>query len=112
MICLEFPSPSASLSEVSITAVRSKHSPGNLQHGFSDSRYLRQVISLLRRERKRNEIGIKELTARAKLRDGVILRAEKHGIVPSCREFRAWAKSLGIPWEKVWTLAFPLADQI
>jgi ribosome-binding protein aMBF1 (putative translation factor) len=74
---------------------------------FSDSHYLSQVIRLLRNERERKGLDIEELATRAKLREGVITKAEKESQIPSCRELRAWAKSLGISWEQLWSRAFP-----
>jgi ribosome-binding protein aMBF1 (putative translation factor) len=85
--------------------------PANpLQHVFSDSHYLRHVIRLLRKERKRLGLDVQEVATRARLKEGVINSAEQKGVIPTCREFRAWAKSLGLQWEQLWTLAFPMAD--
>jgi ribosome-binding protein aMBF1 (putative translation factor) len=109
MISLELSPSHATTSDVAFAPLRGKESIS--QPVFSDSHYLRQVIRLLRTERKRKGFSMQELTSRAKLRDGVILQAEKHGVIPSCRELRVWAKSLGITWEQLWSLAFPLSDR-
>lgn len=111
MICLEFSPLRASTSDAAFAPARNSNSASISPPVFSDSHYLRQVIRLLRTERKRMGFGIQELTSRAKLRDGVIVQAEKHGVIPSCRELRVWAKSLGITWEQLWTLAFPQPDR-
>jgi len=109
MISLEFSPANASSTPLSPASVRQQQAAKG-SHSFSDSHYLRQIIRVLRNERKRRGLDVRQLAARAKLKEGVITKAENNGMVPSSREFRNWAKSLGLQWEQLWTLAFPLAE--
>jgi ribosome-binding protein aMBF1 (putative translation factor) len=76
-------------------------------HAFADTNYLRRVIAHLESARKERGMSLGELTQLAGLRRGVISRAERHGVVPTTLEFKAWARALEISWEDVWRASFP-----
>ena len=77
------------------------------QHEFADASYLRRVIANLEAIRKQQRVGLQEATRRAGLRKGVIGQAVKHGVIPPVREFKAWSRALGIPWEELCSTSFP-----
>lgn len=85
-----------------------KAPPTSIQlHAFADVHYLRGIISHLESARKRKGIRVGELTQLAGLRKGIIRHAERNGVIPKTKEFRAWANALELSWEQVWSASFP-----
>jgi limonene-1,2-epoxide hydrolase len=74
---------------------------------YADSFYIQRVISYLKSVRKARKLSQQELARRSGLRVSVIRRAEREGRVPKTREFKAWAKALGLSWEQVWSACLP-----
>lgn len=77
-------------------------------HPFADANYFQRVIGLLHSARRRKGVSLQQLAALSGLRKNVIIRAEKEGIVPTCGEFKAWTQALGISWDQLWSMGFPL----
>ncbi|RYG93452.1 MAG: XRE family transcriptional regulator [Alphaproteobacteria bacterium] len=78
---------------------------------FADRCYLQQVINHLASTRRQKRLGLREVARRSGLKLKTLSRAEKEGIVPASREFRAWAEALGFSWEQVWTFSLPSQKQ-
>ncbi|MEO7098377.1 MAG: hypothetical protein ABI162_03370 [Luteolibacter sp.] len=69
---------------------------------FSDSTYLLNIIAFLKRERNNQALSLDAVTRKARMKKGVIDRAERCGIIPTTRDFKAWCAALGLTWEDVW----------
>ena len=69
---------------------------------FSDSTYLLNIIAYLKRARKNQTLSLDKVSRKAQVKKGVIDRAERCGIIPSSRDFKAWCAALGFTWEDVW----------
>ena len=80
-------------------------------HAFADANYLSRVIAHLKSARLGRGLSLGELARRAGLRNGIIIRAERDGVVPRTLEFKAWALALEISWEDVWSASFPQKAQ-
>lgn len=74
---------------------------------YADSAYLHQVILHLRKARMEKGLSLANVTKRARLKRGVVERAERNGTFPTTREFKAWTAALGLQWDDVWTAALP-----
>lgn len=80
-------------------------------HPFADASYFHRVIGLLHSARKTKGISLQDLAVLSGLRESVITRAERDGTVPACSEFKAWTEALGISWDQLWSLGFPLENR-
>ncbi len=78
-----------------------------MDHPFADGCYILRVIAYLRKARKQQGLGIREITQKSGVKKGMISKAEKQGCIPSCREFKAWTQALGVSWEHLWSRNFP-----
>lgn len=72
-----------------------------------DREYIDRVISYLSGVRKQQRLGVREVAARAGIRETIIIRAEHRRAIPDSKAFKAWAGALGLSWEQVWKLTFP-----
>lgn len=81
-------------------------------HPFADRCYLQQVINHLAAVRREKRLGLRELARRAGLKMTTVSRAEREGMVPATRDFRAWAQALGLSWEQVWTFSLPESQPV
>lgn len=70
---------------------------------FTDSTYLNCVISHLKWVRGDRGVTLQTVARKARVKIGVIRRAEKEGVVPASHDFKAWAAALGFSWEQIWS---------
>ncbi|RYD48540.1 MAG: XRE family transcriptional regulator [Verrucomicrobiaceae bacterium] len=76
-------------------------------HPFADMNYFQSVIDCLTTTRKEQQLEVRDVARRAKVKEATIRRAERDGAIPRSDEFRAWSMALGMTWEQVWTISLP-----
>lgn len=74
---------------------------------FHDHSYLSAVITHLRDTRLAKDIKVGHVSRKAAVKRDVIQSAESGQFFPDSAQLKAWAQSLGIQWEDLWSQALP-----